>query len=488
MNIGIRRVGAAIMVLFIGLVAQLTYLQVVHSSKLADDPHNTRQFLKVIRQPRGPIVTADGTVLAQSVPTDDEFRYQRVYTPATASLFSQVVGYQSIQFGSVGVEASESSELAGLDPRLAVHGIRQIIAGQPVTGTVVLTMSNKAQAAAAAALNGRRGSVVVLDVHTGGIVAMYSNPTFDPKPLASHNVKEAQLALALLTAATDQPLLARAWREIYPPGSTFKTVTAATALDYGVDLTKKFPNLKELALPLTTNTLENFGGEHCGGSLEDGYVLSCNTIYGQVGLDLGDRLATGIEQFGVNTKAPPSDLNPSVVRSIGPDQGTFRVDAPLFAQAAIGQGPVAVTPLEMALVAESVATGGVMLRPYVVDRIEDPTGRVVLQTAPKVWRRAMTPATAATLTQYMIQVVQRGTGTAAQIPGVQVAGKTGTAETGTNAPPHAWFIAFAPAENPQYAVAVLVENGGTSGADAEATGGRVAAPVAAQVLRALLGT
>jgi peptidoglycan glycosyltransferase len=190
----------------------------------------------------------------------------------------------------------------------------------------------------------------------------------------------------------------------------------------------------------------------------------------------------------VNTKAPPSDLNPSVVRSIGPDPGTFRIDAPLFAQAAIGQGAVAVTPLEMALVAESVATGGVMLQPHVVDRIEDSTGQVVRQFGPKAWRTAMTPATAATLKEFMIQVVQRGTGTAAQIPGIQVAGKTGTAETGTNDPPHAWFIAFAPAENPQYAVSVLIEHGGSSGANAEVTGGRVAAPVAAQVLRALLGT
>jgi peptidoglycan glycosyltransferase len=371
---------------------------------------------------------------------------------------------------------------------LSLHGIRQIISGQPVTGTVVLTMSNKAQAAAAAALGNRPGSVVVLDVHTGGVVAMYSYPTFDPTPLASHNVKNAQLALAFLTAAKTQPLLARAWRQIYPPGSTFKTVTAATALDYGVDVDKKFPVLKELPLPLTNNTLGNFGGERCGGSLEDGYVQSCNTTFGQVGLDLGDRLATGMEQFGVSTKAPPSDLNPSVVRSIGPEPGQFKANAPLFAQAAIGEGPVAVTPLEMALVAESVATGGVILRPHVVDRIEDTTGRVVRQTAPRAWRTAMTPATAATLKGYMIQVVQRGTGTAAQIAGIQVAGKTGTAETGTNEPPHAWFIAFAPADNPQYAVAVLVEHGGTSGADAEVTGGRVAAPVAAQVLRALLGT
>jgi peptidoglycan glycosyltransferase len=487
-NIGIRRVGVALLVLFVGIVAQLTYLQVVHSAKLANDPHNTRKFLADIRQPRGDIVTSDGVVVAQSVPIKDDYRYQRVYPSATADLFAQVVGYQSLEFGSVGVEAQESSELAGRDPRLDIHSLRQIVAGQPVTGTVVLNVSEKAQAAAAAALGGRSGSVVVLNVRTGGIVALYSNPTFDPNSLASHNAKSANAALELLTAATGQPLLSRAWRQIYPPGSTFKTVTAATALDYGVDVGKTFPQLTELTLPLTTNKLQNFGGERCGGSLESGFVQSCNTTYGRVGLDLGDRLALGMQQFGVNTPPPPSDLDPGIVASIGPQPGTFKVDAPLFAQAAIGQGPVAVTPIEMALVAESVATGGVMFEPHVVDKIENSNGIVVRQTAPRVWGRAMTPQTAATLKQFMIHVVQRGTGTPAQIPGIEVAGKTGTAETGTNQPPHAWFIAFAPAANPQYAIAVLIEHGGTSGLGAEATGGHVAAPVAAQVLRALLGT
>ena len=487
MNIGIRRVGLVIMLLFIGLVAQLTYLQVADSKKLADDPHNARKFLQDLRQPRGEIVTSDGVVVAKSTPTDDEFRYQRVYPTPTAQLFAQVVGYQSIQFGSVGVESKYSSQLAGKDLGLVARNLGQLVSGQPVTGTVVLTLSARAQLAAAAALNGRRGSVVVLDVHTGGIVAMYSNPTFDPNLLATHDVKRAQIARAFLLAAQDQPLLARAWREIYPPGSTFKTVTAATALTDGVDVKKNFPNLKELPLPLTTNVLENFGGEHCGGTLEEGFIQSCNTTYGQVGLDLADRFVAGAQRFGVAATPPPSDLDPGIVKSIGPAPGTFKTEAPLFAQAAIGQGPVAVTPLQMALVAEAVATGGVILQPHVVDRIEGPNGTVVRHVPTKQWQRAMDPDTAATLKQWMIQVVQRGTGTAAQIPGVTVAGKTGTAETGTNENPHAWFIAIAPAEAPQYAVAVLVEHGGTSGANAEVTGGRVAAPVAAQVLRALLG-
>jgi peptidoglycan glycosyltransferase len=487
MSIGIRRVGTAMMVLFLGLVAQLTYLQIVHSSTLANSPGNARKFLRDISRPRGEIVTSEGIVLAKSVPVDDELKYQRVYNTSLKQLFAHVVGFQSIQFGSVGVEAKYSSELAGRNLGSLPHQFSQGLSAQKETGTVVLSLSAKAQLAAAGGLAGRRGSVVVLDVNTGGIVAMYSNPTFDPTPLASHDSKKAQAAREFLLALPDNPMLARAWRELYPPGSTFKTVTASTALTDNVDVNKRFPFLTELPLPLTTSVLKNFGGERCGGSLEEGFIESCNTTFAQVGLDLGERLATGVQRFAIDTSPPPSDLDPGIVRSTGPPPGSFKADAPLFAQAAIGQGQVAVTPLAMALVAESVATGGVILEPHVASRIEDADGNIVRRIGRTDWRRAMPPSTAATMKEFMLQVVQQGTGTAAQIPGVQVAGKTGTAETTVGQNPHAWFIAFAPADHPRYAIAVIVEHGGFDGAGAETTGGRVAAPIAASVLRTLLG-
>ena len=357
-----------------------------------------------------------------------------------------------------------------------------------MTGTVVLSMSAKAQLAAAAGLAGRRGSVVVLDVKTGGVVAMYSNPTFDPTLLASHDVKTAQLAREFLLAVPDNPMLARAWREVYPPGSTFKTVTAATALADNVDVNKQFPQLTELPLPLTTNELKNFGGERCGGSLEDGFVQSCNTTFGQVGLDLGERLATGVQRFGVNTDPPPSDLDPGIVRSIGPEPGHLQDRSAALRAGAIGQGPVAVTPLEMALVAESVATGGVILQPHVAARIEDADGNVVRTIGAKEWRRAMNPATAATMKQFMLQVVQRGTGTAAQIPGIEVAGKTGTAETGTRREPARLVHRLRAGRQP------AVRGRGARGARRHRRGRRRGnrrprrGAGRAQVLRALLGT
>jgi peptidoglycan glycosyltransferase len=480
-NRDIRRVGLGVLVLFLALVAQLTYLQVLHAKNLQNNPNNVRAFIRDVNRPRGPIISSDGVVLAQSVKSTGEVSQQRQYP--TQGLFAHVVGYQSLVYGNVGVERTYNDALVGRDLRL---GLSQLLSGTQNTGTVVLTLNAKAQQAAQQALSPHHGSVVALDVQTGAILVMYSEPTFDPNVLASHDTKNVQAFQNALLALPSNPELARAWRERYPAGSTFKVVTSALALEAGLaPPTRQFPQLKELPLPQTTQTLKNFGLERCGGNIEESFTVSCNTTFGQLGLDLGEKLALGMAQFGINTAPPPVDVNPPVVPSLGPKVGTFADNKPVFAQAAIGQNSIEVTPLEMAMIAQSVADGGKMMLPHVMSQIRDATGRTVQTFHPSVWRVAMQPGTAATLTQYMIDVVQRGTGTAAQIPGVQVAGKTGTAQVEGKAP-HAWFIAFAPADHPRYAISVLVENGGDLGN--EATGGRVAAPIAADVLRVLLAS
>jgi peptidoglycan glycosyltransferase len=491
-NATIRRVGTAMLALFLALAGQLTYLQLVRATDLEEDPRNVRIFLRDLNRPRGAIVSSDGAVLAQSVPSTgdgDDLDLQRVYPPETAALFAHVVGYQSVNFGNTGVEATYNDELVGRDrvPRSA-GDVVDLFSPEDLTGNVVLTVSKRAQETAAAALAQRRGSVVVLDVATGGIVAAYSNPSYDPNLLASHDVDVASAAFQLLTADDGNPMLARVWREVYPPGSTFKVVTAGIALEHGgVTLeTPVYPTIDELALPLTVETLENFGGHTCGGNLFVSFRDSCNTTFGRIGLDLGETFAEHLPDFGVNADPPPADLRPRVVGSTGPEPGSFERNAPLFAQAAIGQGQIAVTPLEMAMLAQAVANDGVMLVPHVLDRVETVDGEVVPGSRfdRRTYKRAMSLATARTLRDLMVEVVNDGTGTAAQLPGIQVAGKTGTAQVAGNDAPHAWFVAFAPADNPVYAVAVLVEHGGDLGS--EATGGRVAAPVAAQVLQALL--
>jgi peptidoglycan glycosyltransferase len=487
MNKGIWRVGLAMIVLFIGLVAQLTYLQVSSkASDLANDPRNVRKTLRDLQRQRGDIISGDGAILAESVKSGDEYKYQRVYPTATAQLFAHVVGYQSLQFGSVGVEKTYSSDLSGNTFKLSAGSLADVFANNQPVGTVYLTMSRLLQQVAHDALAGQRGTAILLDVQTGGVVAMYSNPTFDPNLLVSHNTNAAHDAWKFYNAAPENPLLARAWREIYPPGSTFKTVTASIALQSNTDVNKVFPPRRQIPLPQTTQTLSNFGNELCGGTLENGFIVSCNTVYGQVGLDLGEKFATGLPRFGVETSPPNSDFDPRIVGSTGPQKGSFRFNMPSFAYGAIGQQTVAVTPIEMALVAEAVATGGVILEPHVADCVKDQQNHIVKRIGTGEYSRAMDPATAAQMKTFMLGVVAHGTGTAAQIPGVLVAGKTGTAETAPNERPHAWFIAFAPADHPRYAVAVLVEHGGNNGQNAEATGGRVAAPIAKQLLQAAL--
>ena len=485
MNHAIRRVGGAIVVLMLVLVAQLTYLQVIDANNLEHDPRNVRSALRDANRPRGPIVTADGVVLARSVSVDDgtEFKYQREYPEG--QLFSQVVGYQSFVVGNSGVEKSYNSELVGRDAELQIENLPDLVEGQQAVGTVVLSLRADVQRAAAQALGFQRGSVVALDVTTGKVLAMYSNPSYDPQPLASHDVKVAQAYFKALSENPEKPDLPRAYRERYPPGSTFKTVTTSVALDDGVATPDtEFPQLNALDLPQTDARLANFGNKTCGGTLEESFVESCNTTFAQLGLQLGDAFVPGMNRFGVGAEPPPLDIEPGAAASIGPPPGSFQDNQPQFALAGIGQGQVATTPLQMALTAAGIGNGGVIMRPHVGAEIRDANGDLVRRIDDGEWRQGSTPATAQAVGSMMAEVVQRGTGTAAQISGIAVAGKTGTAQV-DGGDPHAWFIAFAPAEAPRVAVAVIIEHGGSFGN--EATGGRVAAPIAAKVLRVALG-
>jgi peptidoglycan glycosyltransferase len=481
MNGAIRKVGYALVVLVLLLVGQLTYLQVVDASKLANDPNNIRKFLRDFNRARGEILTADGQIVAQSVPSEGELEYLRVYP--LGDLFAQISGYQSFLLGNTGVEASYNRVLTG---RYRQLDLGTVLSGKESTGNVVLAQTSAAQQAARDALEGQRGSVVALDVQTGAVVAMYSNPSFDPNPLAGHDTEAVNLASFLLNSDADKPALARAYRERYPPGSTFKVVTTAGALDTGLatpDTT--FPFSARFALPGTNTGIGNFGGGSCGGNtLTQSFLQSCNVTFAKLGYEMGTDFVPVMNNCGVGSAvapiAPPLDLEPGAAGSIGP--GTDAAP-PRFALAGIGQGDVFVTPLEMALVAEGIARGGEILAPHVAREITNADGDVVERIDGQHWTTCMTPDTAAALTTMMVANVDGGTGVRAQIPNVAVAGKTGTAQTELGSP-HAWFIAFAPADAPRFAVSVLVENGGVVG-DA-ATGGDLAAPIARQMLEALL--
>ena len=484
MNRSLRRVGGAVVVLILNCVAQLTYLQIINAGHLANDPRNTRAALRDINRPRGPILSADGVVLARSVPSKDntEFKYQREYPEG--GLFAQVVGYQSFVFGNTGVESTYNDALVGREADLQLDNLSDLVSGSNGTGTVVLSLRADVQREAAAALGLQRGSVVVLDLTTGEVVAMYSTPTYDPNPLAGHNSLEVQKAYKALNDDPNKPNLSRAFRELYAPGSTFKSVTAAVAIDESVATPAEpvYPTLSQLDLPQTDSVLRNFGGKECGGNLAESLRQSCNTTFGQIGLDLGNKFVGGMRKFGIGV-IPPFDVAPGAIASIGPPAGSFDLNQPLFAFAGIGQGDVATTPLQMALAAAGIGNGGVIMKPHVGAEIKNSKGKVIRRIANEPWRTATSATTAQAVNTMMTDVVEQGTGTAAKITGVRVAGKTGTAQA-DGGPPHAWFIAFAPADAPRYAVSVIVERGGSLGS--EATGGRVAAPIAARVLKVAL--
>ncbi len=483
MSVGIRRVGIAVIALMLLLVGQLTYLQVVDANQLAHDPRNGRDRLKDFRSPRGTIISADDQILAVSKPSNDEYGLQREYP--LGALTAQIVGYQSIVVGSTGLERTYNDVLTGGSrSKLGLRDVVDFLRGTKRVGNLRTSLRADAQLVAKQALAEQKGSVVVLEPSTGQIVAMYSNPTFDPQPLAGHSTDSVQKYFDLLTTTEGNPALPRAYREIYPPGSTFKVVTAAAALDtLPGTAERRFPTNRSLPIPQSDRPIANFGGSSCGGDFTAVFTRSCNTAFAQLGLDLGNQFPTAVEKFGIY-QSPPLDIAPGSVASTGPEFGGFDRNKPRYALAAIGQGDLFTTPLQMALAAAGIANRGVIMKPHVGVAVTDDQGRLSSPIKDEVWRQATSETTAATVRDLMVNVVERGTGTAARIPGITVAGKTGTAQTTTDQNPHAWFVAFAPADAPRYAIAVIVENGGSQGGDA--TGGQLAAPIAQRILKYLL--
>jgi len=483
MNRQIRKLGIAGLVLFGILFIQLNNIQVLSAKKLNDNRLNTRQAVKDFSQPRGAIQTSDGVVVADSVDSGDQFQRLRRYP--TGPLFAHVAGFFSFTFGSDGVERTYNKELTGNANKLKLNTIGDLLLDKKKTANVTLTLSNSLQQVATRNLGPRKGAVVALDPRNGGILAMADYPSYDPNPLAVHDQAAVRAAWNRLVADPGKPLLPRTYRERYFPGSTFKVVTASTGLTNGYTTTQPvYPTRTEIPLPQSGGqTLKNFGGESCGGALPQILAVSCNTAFAQMGLDLGGaKMEAGANAFGFND-APPIDI-PAPAKGLFPPASQFVRDKPALAKSAIGQQDVQASPLEMALTASAIANNGEIMKPHVMKEVRDSEGQVISTFNAEPWRRAVTPEVAATMKDMMIGVVEHGTATRIALPDVQVAAKTGTAQTG-NDTSHTWIVAFAPAEAPRVAVAVIVENQPNV---SEATGGVVAAPIARAVLQAALGT
>ena len=487
MNRPLRKVALACVALFGLLLLNVNYVQVVKAERYRDDPRNSRVLLRTYERVRGPIAVVEPggkrTAIAQSTRTNGPLTYLRTYPGGPA--YANVTGYYSFLFGSTGIERSEDKVLSGDDDRLAFTRLSDIVTGREVEGgSIVLTLDPEVQQTAYDALvrRGLKGSVVAIDPRSGAVLAMASTPSFDPAQLSSFDGRRIRAYSQTLNGASDDPLLNRAVARTYPPGSTFKVVTAAAALASGVTPQEQLPSPPQLDLPQTDRNLSNFGDSNCTGNtstLADAMRISCNTAFAALGLRLGeDRLRQQAEAFGFN------DGGLSVPTRVAASVFPRNLDPPQLAFSAIGQFSVTATPLQMAMVAGGVANRGEVMKPYLVREVQAPDLSLLNRAEPEVYKRAVSVDVAAELTRMMQLVVTGGSGRAAAIDGVSVAGKTGTAQGAAGANPDVWVIGFAPAEAPQVAVAVVVEDGGGQGASG--TGGKVSAPIAKEVMQAVL--
>lgn len=479
----LRRLSIVMLAMFLALFLSASVIQVVQADNLANTPGNRRALYDSYEVQRGSII-ASGTPIASSVPSDDVYSWQREYVDA--DMWAPVTGYMNpVLDAKTRIELSENSVLSGSDENQFFSRVDRALTGQVPRGSnVELSLDADVQRAAWDALGDQQGAVVAIEPSTGRILAMVSKPSYDTNTLAAHDPDAVNAAYDQLAADPTQPLVNRAIEgDLNPPGSTFKLVVASAALAsgrYTPDST--FPNVASYTLPQSSSVVSNAGGGTCGGgdtvTIATALRLSCNIPFAELAVELGDdAIRAEAEKYGFNSSfSMPLTSTPSTYPST--------LDAPQTALSGFGQGQVRATPLQMAMVSAGIANGGVVMNPRMVDRVIEPNLSVRDEGSSSEYGRALDSNLAAQMVTMMTANVQDGAASNARIDGVEVAGKTGTAENDAR-PYTLWFTGFAPAADPKVAVAVVVENGGGQGQSG--SGNEIAAPIAKKVMEAVLG-
>lgn len=460
----INRVAAVLLAAFVLLTGGLVYWQVVRGNAVANNAGNPRVAEAAKTADRGGIYDRNGTALAESRPQPDGTRKRTYALPSLA----QTTGYVSTKFGLSGLEQSYNQYLSGIQTGSALESARNQLFHETMPGDdLILTIDAKLQQVTAAALAGRRGAVVVMDPYSGAVLALVSGPDYDPGQIDQHG--------DTLLADPNKPLLNRATQGLYPPGSTYKTVTASAALDSGVvKPDDRFKCVNGVVIQGFVIQCTNAPPGQTEWDFLHAFAYSINATFAQVAAErLGsDRFLAYSRRFGLD-QSLPFDIDTAESRT---SRSGSVLDQVLLANSGFGQGQLLVTPLQLALVAATVANGGVEPAPYLVQEIRDAAGNTVGQHATSDRGRVISETTAGEMVHFMETAVNEGFGAEAGLLGMGIAGKTGTAETGTSAAADAWFIGFAPSTAPALVVAVVVENGGP--------GSQAAAPIAKQVFQA----
>lgn len=478
MNTPLRRVSILVLAMFLALFVSTTIIQYFQKPSLEADGRNVRTLYESFRTERGQILV-DGQPIAYSEPSDDRYNYQRRY-PA-GPMYSSVTGYFTVQPSSGGLESDLDRYLSGNSDAQFLDRINAILTGQdPQGASVELTIDPVVQQAAWDALGDETGAVVAIDPATGAILALVSKPAYDPNLLAVHDPDLVQATYEALLADPADPLIDRAIAgDLNPPGSTFKLVVAAAALESGqYTADSAFPNPTSIDLPGTSTAITNSADSNCGGggeaTIATAIRLSCNIPFAQLAGALGDdAIRAQAEKFGFGTSFQiPMPSEPSVYPQTQDDAETWL--------SGFGQASVRASPLQMAMVSAAIANGGRLMAPQLVESIVAPDLSVLQSFGAAQYSQPLTPANAATINQLMVEAVSNGVASNARISGVAVAGKTGTAENGDGQTFSLWFTGFAPADDPRVAVAVVLEDRQTG------YGNLLAAPIAKTVMEAVL--
>ncbi|MFI1440972.1 penicillin-binding transpeptidase domain-containing protein [Streptomyces fructofermentans] len=479
----IRHAALFCALLLLALLVNATRVQIVRGGSYDENPANRRSTIARYGQPRGNILVGDGPITG-SRDSGQRFRFERTYRDGP--LYAPVTGFSSQVYGTAFLEAAADGVLAGTDPLLSPLPLwNDLTRGRNPGGNVVTTLDPVAQRAAYAGLGSRRGAVAAIEPSTGRVLALVSTPSYDPAELSGTDGSVAR-AWARLNSAPDKPMLNRAVRQTYPPGSTFKVVTAAAALDAGVvrDVDEPTRSPDPYRLPGSSVRLTN-EVEGCeDASLRYAFQWSCNTVFAKLGVAVGAGAMQGTASgFGFN------DRELRIPFRVSPSTFDTRVDEAQLALSSIGQYNTRATPLQMAMVAAAVANNGAVRTPHLVERTTTGDGSTVATTGQRTLHQAMNPATAMRLRELMTDVVEEGTGTNAAIPGATVGGKSGTAQHGihNSGTPYAWFISWAQSDRSletAVAVAVVVEDAEADRGDI--SGGGDAAPIARAVMEAVL--